>query len=99
MKKLLAEGKLTESPLTQPVAAVSCGVVNGRPVLDLNYVEDRDAAVDMNIVMNAAGEFIELQAAGEEATFGDAQLAELLRLAKVGIRELLSAQQAAIFAA
>ena len=96
VKKLIAEGKLTGSPFTQPVAAVSCGVVAGRPVLDLDYLEDKDAAVDMNIVMGGSGEFIELQAAGEEATFGDDQLAELLRLAKVGIRGLLAAQSEAI---
>ncbi len=96
LKKLMAEGKLKETAFTQPVAAVSCGVVNGTPVLDLNYLEDKDAAVDMNLVMTGSGEFIELQAAGEESTFTDAQLAEMIRLARVGIRELLSAQQAAI---
>ncbi|HTH49019.1 MAG TPA: ribonuclease PH [Candidatus Limnocylindria bacterium] len=96
LKKLMAEGKLQESAFTQPVAAVSCGVVEGTPVLDLNYLEDKDAAVDMNLVMTGSGEFIELQAAGEESTFTDAQLAEMIRLARVGIKELLSAQQAAI---
>ncbi len=99
MKKLIGEGKLTEPAFTQPVAAVSCGVVNGTPVLDLNYLEDRDASVDMNLVMTGSGEFIELQAAGEESTFTDTQLAEMIRLARVGIGELLSAQQAAILTA
>ena len=99
LKKLITEGKLKESAFTQPVAAVSCGVVNGTPVLDLNYLEDKDAAVDMNLVMTGSGEFIELQAAGEESTFTDTQLAEMIRLARVGIGELLSAQQAAILTA
>ena len=65
-------------------------------LLDLCYTEDVAATVDMNLVMNAAGEFIELQGSGEEATFTDAQLADLLALGKTGIRELLAAQQAAI---
>ncbi len=96
IRKLQSEGKLTESPITSPVAAVSVGVVAGQSLLDLNYVEDAAAEVDMNLVMNAAGEFIELQASGEEATFGDQHLADLLRLGKGGIRELISAQQLAI---
>ena len=96
IKKLQSEGKLTESPITSPVAAVSVGVVAGRPMLDLNYVEDAAAEVDMNLVMNGAGEFIELQASGEEATFGDEHLADLLRLGKGGIRQLLGLQQSAI---
>jgi ribonuclease PH len=78
------------------VAAVSVGIVKDRPLLDLCYTEDVAAAVDMNLVMNAAGEFIELQGTGEEATFSDTQLTELLALGKAGIRELLAAQQAAI---
>ena len=95
-RKLQSEGKITESPLTAGVAAVSVGVFSGRPLLDLNYLEDRDAAVDMNLVMNSRGEFIELQAAGEEATFTDAELAALLTLGRTGIRQLLAAQQAAL---
>ena len=95
IRKLMAEGKITENPLT-PIAAVSCGVVGGRPLLDLNYLEDRDAAVDMNVVMNGNGQFIEIQAAGEETTFSDAELAELLRLSRSGVTELLKLQAAAI---
>ena len=95
IRKLMEEGKIKENPLT-PVAAVSCGVVAGRPILDLNYPEDRDAAVDMNVVMNGAGQFIEIQAAGEETTFSDGELAELLRLARSGVGELLKLQAAAI---
>ena len=81
------------------VAAVSVGVVNERGLVDLCYTEDVAAAVDMNLVMNARGEFIELQGTGEEATFTDAQLLELLTLGKAGIKELLAAQQTAIAAA
>jgi ribonuclease PH len=96
VKKLQAEGKLLESPLLSPIAAVSVGMVEGAALLDLCYVEDVAAAVDMNLVMNSRGEFIELQGTGEEATFTDAQLADLLALGRGGIRELLVAQQQAI---
>ncbi|HZI32859.1 MAG TPA: ribonuclease PH [Candidatus Binatia bacterium] len=96
VNKLLAEKKISENPILSGVAAVSVGVVAGRALLDLCYTEDVTAAVDMNLVMNARGEFIELQGTGEEATFTDAQLVELLSLGKAGIRELLAAQQNAI---
>jgi ribonuclease PH len=96
VKKLLAEKKISVDPILNPVAAVSIGVVEGNALLDLCYTEDAAATVDMNLVMNARGEFIELQGSGEEATFSDAQLAELLALGKIGIRDLLAAQQTAI---
>jgi len=96
VKKLIAEKKLAASPILDAVAAVSVGIVGGRPLLDLCYTEDVAAAVDMNLVMNAAGEFIELQGTGEEATFTEAQLVDLLALGKAGIRELLAAQDRAI---
>ena len=96
VKKLIAEKKLSESPILSGVAAASVGIVDGRALLDLCYTEDVAATVDMNLVMNARGEFIELQGSGEEATFTDEQLADLLAVGKVGIRELLAAQQAAI---
>ena len=96
VKKLMAEKKISENPILAGVAAVSVGMVNGQALLDLCYTEDVAAAVDMNLVMNAAGEFIELQGTGEEATFTDAQLTELLALGKAGIRELLAAQQTAV---
>jgi ribonuclease PH len=95
-RKLQSEGKITESPLNAGVAAVSVGVFEGRPLLDLNYLEDKDAAVDMNLVMNSQGQFIELQAAGEEATFSDTELASLLTLGRSGIRSLLELQQSAL---
>jgi ribonuclease PH len=95
-KRLLAEGKLAQNPVLHPVAAVSAGVVNGQAVLDLCYEEDVAATVDLNLVMNRAGEFIELQGNGEESTFSEAQLAALLALGKSGIRRLLERQQAAL---
>ncbi len=96
VKKLQAEGKLKESPVHKGIAAVSVGVVGGQPLLDLCYTEDVGAAVDLNLVMNAAGEFIELQGTGEEATFSEAELAALLALGKAGIGELLALQQEAL---
>jgi ribonuclease PH len=96
VRKLRAEGKLLADPLHHGVAAVSVGIVAEIPLLDLCYTEDAAAAVDMNLVMNAAGEFIELQGTGEEAAFTEAQLAQMLRLGKAGIQQLLAAQKAAI---
>src|SRR5262245_45017927 len=85
MKKLIAEGKLSESPLLHPVAAVSVGVVGGQAMLDLCYLEDVAATVDMNLVMNAKDEFIELQGTGEEATFTETELAQMLALGRRGL--------------
>jgi len=96
VKKLQAENKITDNPVIHSVAAVSMGIVNSQPLLDLCYTEDVAATVDMNLVMNSAGQFIELQGTGEEATFSEAELAALLTLGKTGIRELLAAQQNAI---
>lgn len=96
VRRLIAEGKLTASPLLHAVAAVSVGIVNGKALLDLCYTEDVAAEVDMNLVMNSAGQFIELQGSGEEATFSESQLAELLAVGKAGICELLTAQQKAL---
>ena len=98
IKKLLAENKISTNPVIHSVAAVSMGIVSGQPLLDLCYTEDVAATVDMNLVMNSAGEFIELQGTGEEATFSETELASLLALGKSGIRELLVAQQNAIAA-
>jgi ribonuclease PH len=96
IRRLLAAGKLTENPILHAVAAVSIGIVNNQALLDLCYTEDVGATVDFNMVMNSAGEFIELQGTGEEATFTEAQLAELLTLGKTGVRQLLEAQEAAL---
>lgn len=96
VRKLMAEGKLTANPMLHAVAAVSTGMVEKRALLDLCYTEDAVAEVDFNIVMNAVGEFIEIQGSGEEATFSENQLREMLALGKAGIRELLELQQAAL---
>ena len=96
INKLIGEKKISENPILSGIAAVSVGIVNGAPLLDLCYTEDVGAAVDMNLVMNSRGEFIELQGTGEEATFTDAQLVDLLALGKAGIKELLAAQTAAM---
>ena len=96
VKRLLEDKKIAANPLLHPVAAVSVGIVGQQPLLDLCYTEDVAAAVDFNVVMNEAGEFIELQGTGEEATFTETQLAALLTLGKAGIRSLLAAQRAAL---
>jgi ribonuclease PH len=96
VRKLMHEGKLTENPLLSGVAAVSVGLIGGEPMLDLCYVEDVAATVDMNIVMNSADEFIEVQGTGEEATFSRGQLDSLLEFGRLGIRQLLDAQNRAL---
>jgi ribonuclease PH len=94
VQKLLDLGKLRESPLTDSVAAVSAGLFEGAAYLDLAYVEDKDAQVDFNIVMTGQGRFVEVQGTGEEATFTQAQLDELLALAQKGLKEISSLQAA-----
>lgn len=96
VRQMLATGELKENPVKSAVAAVSVGIVGGRAVLDLCYEEDAAAEVDMNLVMNSKGEFIELQGTGEEATFTEAQLAQMLSLGRQGIQELLALQQKAL---
>ncbi len=96
LQNLTASSKLQENPLLNSIAAVSVGIVEGRPLLDLCYAEDAAASVDMNLVMNSAGEFVELQGSGEESTFGEAQLSDMLELGKAGIQQLLTAQRAAL---
>ena len=93
LKKLIKAGDLTPDVFASPVAAISVGVVEGVPVLDLCYEEDSAADVDVNVVMNAGGEFIEVQGTGEGATFSRAELDALLDLAQKGIAELLEIQQ------
>ena len=96
IRKMMAEGKITANPILHGVAAVSVGIVGARALLDLCYVEDNSAAVDFNLVMSSVGEFIELQGTGEEATFTEGELADLLRLGKAGIQDLLEAQKRAL---
>jgi ribonuclease PH len=83
-------------PLTDSVAAISVGIVEGKPALDLDYAQDVDADVDMNVVMTGSGRFVEIQGTGEEATFGDDDLTALIKLAKSGIRELGELQKKAL---
>ena len=97
--KLVSNGTLPQSPLKGLVAAVSVGVVDGIPMLDLNYEEDRNAAVDMNLVMTDSMQFVELQGSGEEASYSEDELNKMLTLGKKGINELVKLQKAAIEAA
>ena len=96
VRKLLAAGVVKKNPLLDSVAATSVGIVNGVPMLDLCYEEDRDAAVDMNVVLTGAGQFIELQATAEHEPFNDTQLQELVDLARGGIADLRAQQAQAL---
>jgi ribonuclease PH len=96
VRRLRADGKLTEDPLLNQVGAVSVGIVRGAVLLDLCYTEDAAAEVDMNVVMTATGQFIELQGSGEEATFSEAQLAEMVNAARSGLRQLFEVQKSAL---
>ena len=96
VRKLMHQGKLAENPVREAVAAVSVGVVRGAVLLDLCYEEDAAASVDMNLVMNGRGEFVEMQGSGEESTFTEGELALMLELGKKGIQELLKGQVLAL---
>ena len=96
IQKLIANGELKENPFTEAVAAVSVGVYQETPILDLNYPEDKDATVDANIVMTGSGKFVEVQSSGEEATFTRDELNTLLDLGAKGITEINVLQEAAI---
>ena len=96
MDRLVREGKLPVSPIVHQVAAVSAGIVENEPCLDLCYQEDSRAQVDMNIVMNEKGEFIELQGTGEGRAFNGAELETLTRYGRKGIGELMEAQRRAL---
>ena len=97
--KLLAAGKLAHNPIREAVAAVSLGIVGGVPLLDLDYPEDSGCDSDINLVMTASGNIIEIQGTAEGAAFSPAALTQLLALGQQGIAELLQHQQAAIAAA
>ncbi len=96
IEKLISQGLLEKSPLKDSVAAISSGIVDGRPVLDLDYVEDSSASVDMNFVMTGDGRFVEVQGTAEEEPFNDAELDDLRNLAREGCHELAQLQQQAI---
>jgi ribonuclease PH len=92
---LLKKGLLKKSPLKAQLAATSVGIVQGQPLLDLDYIEDKDAAVDMNVVMTHRGQFVEVGASGEEATFSAPQLDKMLKLARLGLRQIFQLQNKA----
>jgi len=94
VQQLLDAHRIPENPLVDSVAAVSVGLLQGREMLDLAYVEDKDAEVDFNVVMTGRGLFVEVQGAGEEATFSHDQLDSLLALAQRGLVELAALQTA-----
>lgn len=89
---LLAQGKLIQSPIREAVAAISVGVVQGTPLLDLEYLEDSACDTDMNVVMTAGGHYVEVQGTAEGAAFSRAEMEAMLSLADKGIRELLQLQ-------
>jgi ribonuclease PH len=93
---MVETGKLVQTPVKRRVAAVSVGVIDGEPRLDLDYEEDVRAEVDMNVVMSSEGKFVEVQGTGEHGTFDRAQLDQLLELAISGIRSLDAAQTTAL---
>ena len=99
LNKLIAEGKIKQSPMKKLIAAVSAGVYEKTPVLDLNYPEDKDAAVDFNVVMTEDLEFVEIQGAGEEATFSRSEMDQMLDLSEAGITQIVKLQKEAITAA
>lgn len=94
--RLVANGKCKSLPIRQRVAAVSVGVVDGQVLVDLDYEEDKEASVDMNLVMTDQLEFVEVQGSGEEATFSEAEFSAMLAAGKEGIRSLLERQQEAL---
>jgi ribonuclease PH len=96
VNKLLQSGKLAESPVIGPVAAISVGIVEGTPLLDLEYIEDVACDTDMNVVMTGAGHYVEVQGTAEGAAFTRAEMDELLRLAEQGIAQLVRLQQQAL---
>jgi ribonuclease PH len=95
-QRLVASGAIAEIPLHDAVAAVSCGVHDGAPVLDLDYAEDSTAQADANFVLTGTGGIVEIQATAEDAPFDEARFTAMLALARKGIGELLEAQRAAL---
>lgn len=96
VNKLLKAGAITSDPIIDHVAAVSCGIYAGQPVLDLDYAEDSEAGTDGNFVMTGAGRLIEVQMSAEGATFSRDEMAQLLDMAEAGMADLVAAQKAAL---
>jgi ribonuclease PH len=95
-RRLVREKKLDTSPMRKLVAAISAGILSDQAILDLNYEEDKLVSVDFNLVATEDGEFVEVQGSGEEATFAQSQLDEMLALGRQGISELIGAQRAVL---
>jgi ribonuclease PH len=93
--KLLASGALAEDPINDQIAAISCGIYQGTPVLDLDYIEDSNAHADANFVLTGKGQIAEAQATAEGATYDEEELLRLLRLARIGCGEIFAAQRVA----
>ena len=93
---ILDEKLVSESPLKQLVASVSVGLFNGQIMLDLDYLEDSGAETDMNFVMTASGQYIEIQGTGEERDFSRSELLEMMNVANIGIKELIEKQEKAL---
>ncbi|MEL7208763.1 MAG: ribonuclease PH [Actinomycetota bacterium] len=96
LSRLVAKGEIESHPLTQNCAAISVGIVGGRPLLDLPYEEDANADVDMNVVMTGSGDFVEVQGTAEGVAFSRGELGELLDLAEGGIRTIMGLQDEAV---
>jgi ribonuclease PH len=93
IKHLMKSGALAENPLRAPVGAVSVGLVGGKPTVDMCYREDKDAEADVNLVMTAAGDFVEVQGTAEGEPFSPAQLDRLLNAGRAAIRKIIQAQR------
>jgi len=96
LAKLVLQGEIPKLPLIEPVAAISVGIVRGVPALDLEYVEDQEAEVDMNVVATASGQLVEVQGTGERRGFARKELDALIDLALAGIAQMIAAQQQAL---
>jgi ribonuclease PH len=96
VQKLMDSGAIAEDPLTEKIAAISCGIVGGVPVLDLDYIEDSSADADANFVLIEGGKIAEVQATAEGATYDEEGLLRLLRLARIGCTDIFAAQEKAI---
>ena len=96
VNKLMKAGDVTSDPLISPVAAVSCGIYAGQPVVDLDYPEDSEAGVDGNFIMRGDGQLIEIQMSAEGSTFSRDQMTQLLDLADAGVQELVALQLKAV---
>jgi len=96
IRRLKSEKKISRSPIVEPMAAVSAGIVDGQILLDLDYTEDSRARVDFNIAMTASGKFVEIQGAAEGGTFSRAEFERILRAATKGIKQLIEKQKQAL---